>query len=110
MWSCSLGLIDASQPGLACQRLILEIPHVYFKFAVGFHDRNLPQSSVDLQAPAIAAGKSLPAGGGMKKAVRLGMTKKGLVTKIVGQDLLYISAKSDGAKNEKSVGSGGFVF
>src|SRR5215510_694870 len=66
MWSCSLGLIDASQPGFTCQRLILDIPHVYFKFAVGFHGRNLQQFSVDLQAPAIAAGKNFTGGVEMK--------------------------------------------
>jgi hypothetical protein len=41
----------------------------------------------------------------MKNAVRLGMAKMGLVTKIVGQDLWYIAAKSDGPKIENSVGS-----
>jgi hypothetical protein len=49
-------LIDASQPGLACQGLILDIPHVYFEFAVGFHAGNLQQSSVDLQGPANRVG------------------------------------------------------
>jgi hypothetical protein len=32
----------------------------------------------------------------MKNAVRLGMAKMGLVTKIVGQDLWYIAAKVAG--------------
>jgi len=47
-------LINASQPRLACEGLILDIPHVYFEFAVGFHEGNLQQSSIDLQAQETA--------------------------------------------------------
>ena len=40
-WAGSFRLINANQPGLACQGLIFDIPHVYLEFAVGFHAGNL---------------------------------------------------------------------
>jgi len=81
--SCSFGLIDASQPGLACQGLILDIVHVYFEFAVGFHAGNLQQTSVDLQAPAIRAGRSPACRVDMEIAETLGVAETGVGMKIV---------------------------
>jgi hypothetical protein len=47
--SGSFGLINASEPGLPCQALILDIAHVYFVFSVIDHGGNLPPRGVALQ-------------------------------------------------------------
>jgi hypothetical protein len=43
-------LINASEPGLACLVLILDILHVYFEFVVGNHAGNLQPRGVAPQA------------------------------------------------------------
>jgi hypothetical protein len=48
-------LIDASQPGLACLFLVLDIPLVYFELVIGSHGGNLQQASVDLQGQQTTA-------------------------------------------------------
>ena len=53
--SRSFGLINASQPRLACQRLILDIPHIYFVFDVTDHGGNRQPRRVALQIPQTAA-------------------------------------------------------
>ena len=35
------GLINASEPGLACHGLIFDIPHVYLEFVIVGHAGNL---------------------------------------------------------------------
>jgi hypothetical protein len=42
-------LIDASEPRLAGEVLILYVPLVYFELVVGFHGGNLPPPAVALQ-------------------------------------------------------------
>jgi hypothetical protein len=89
-------LIDASQPRLASQVLILDIPLVYFEFAVGFHDGNLQQAGVDLQAPAIRTGiEAKPGQGtpGNRSYTRRGDRKS---IRIVAPDLWYIAAQVAG--------------
>src|SRR4029453_5472032 len=72
-WSASFGLIDASQPGLASQVLILDVPLVYFEFAVGFHAGTLSQACVDLQAPQSGTGTAhLKGGHGNRRHTRRG--------------------------------------
>ena len=94
-WSASFGLIDASQPRLASQVLILDVPLVYFEFAVGFHTGNLQQASINLQAPTNRAGRSQP-GGWHEKSPELRVKVKRV--KIVAQDSWYIAAQGGGVK------------
>src|SRR4030095_15861044 len=52
-WPASLRLIDARQPRLARQALILDVPLFDFELLVGFHAGNLLPPGVFLQARAI---------------------------------------------------------
>src|SRR6266511_342727 len=53
-WSGSLGLINASEPRLACLVLILDIPLVYFVFIIVDHGGNLQPRRVSLQVQQTA--------------------------------------------------------
>jgi hypothetical protein len=48
-WSGSFGLINASQPGLACPALILDIALVYFEFNIAADRGNLQPRGLALQ-------------------------------------------------------------